>query len=766
MNVLEKIDQLKTLLPIDYKLVSSLYALSERSLLVLVILSIISSYFLYPALGFKIILWNFLLLGFIFYRLFCAISFKKNPEKYSLKSWYRKFSVSAFITGFFFAILSFLVFSYNDNIQEQLLIIIILVGLIAGSSTAFSPDYRIEIGYIMIVMIPLFINILIQGTELYLIIAILIIIFLAAKIVMVMQEYKQHCKITQQEEQIKKVKKALKEKQNLLYHFVEEAPLAIFSYDTNLRILDGNATLLKLLKSTKDQVTGFDLATLPDAPRVLKIMEKALHHGPQVYNGPYNSVQGLDLWIESKCFAFNNNEGEVIGGFGIIDDKTKEHSAISELEFLVKHDILTTLLNRRGLEEYLNTFLRKEEHKSFYSLLFYLDLNKFKNINDTLGHKTGDELLIAIGNRLTQLVKKECIISRFGGDEFIVVSAFVSQSITETLHKAKECIGRIQKVFADPFIINDMSLSIRTSIGIVTIEPNTSNIDEIIRHADIAMYQAKKSHDDYTSYYNMRLDKERKKLFILQHDLVNATKNNQLKPYFQPLVSMKEDNLIAAECLLRWEHPIEGLLSPNEFIPLAIETGLISDITWWLVEYVCKYISKLKQDNIWSLNYISINIDAKQLLVNHFVKEFLSKLNQYGLKTSDIMIEITERSIIDNFEDTQGVIDALHNEGIKCAIDDFGTGYSSLSYLKKLSFHTLKIDREFVKDLGENPKEVELMDTILDIGRQFDYNIVIEGIENEQQKKILLDIDEDLIYQGYYFSKPLHADEFTKKFLV
>jgi EAL domain-containing protein (putative c-di-GMP-specific phosphodiesterase class I) len=199
---------------------------------------------------------------------------------------------------------------------------------------------------------------------------------------------------------------------------------------------------------------------------------------------------------------------------------------------------------------------------------------------------------------------------------------------------------------------------------------------------------------------------------------------------------------------------------------MAIETGLISDVTWWVIEEVCRYIAELKKENIWSLDYISINVNAKQLLLNHFVEEFLEIIAKNGLKTSDIMIEITERSIIDNFEDTQDVITALRQEGVKCAIDDFGIGYSSLSYLKKLSFDTLKIDMEFIKDIENRPDDIVLVKTILEIGKQYHYHIVVEGIEEERQKELLLEIDKDLIYQGYLFSKAIPCEAFTEKYLT
>jgi EAL domain-containing protein (putative c-di-GMP-specific phosphodiesterase class I) len=229
---------------------------------------------------------------------------------------------------------------------------------------------------------------------------------------------------------------------------------------------------------------------------------------------------------------------------------------------------------------------------------------------------------------------------------------------------------------------------------------------------------------------------------------------------------MKDNRLISAEQLIYWEHPNKGLLYPLSFISLAHRIGLLSKMTWWIIDKVCQQIVQWKENGEWKLEYVSINIDTQQLIENNFAKQFFEKIEYYGLETRDIMLEITEQSLIDNFSDAQKVINILCSYGIRCAIDDFGTGYSSLSYLKKLSFHTLKIDRSFVKNIDKDPKELMLMNTILEIGRQFNYNIVIEGIETIEQKSALLRLDEKLNYQGYLYSKPIHVDEFTQKFLT
>jgi diguanylate cyclase (GGDEF)-like protein len=381
-----------------------------------------------------------------------------------------------------------------------------------------------------------------------------------------------------------------------------------------------------------------------------------------------------------------------------------------------------------------------------------------------LGHAIGDEVLLAVSKRLIKFLEDECMISRLGGDEFIIMVPHVSEDREITDNKAQVLSQEILNVFLNPFIIKEMHLHIKSSIGIVLIEPCYTNTEEIIRHADLSMYQAKIAHN-HISYYDSSLDKQQKELFLLQHDLAYAIKKNQFDLFYQPIVTIKENALCSAEALIRWKHVTRGLMSPEEFIPLAIKAGLLPQITWWVVDSVCKQISQWKKDDQWKLEYVSINVSAQQLVENNFPKVFFEKLDEYGLKTNDIMIEITEQSLIDNFEQAQYVINILRSKGVRCAIDDFGIGYSSLSYLKKLSFHTLKIDKEFVRDIESRPKEQHLMSTILNIGRQFNYNIVIEGIENEEQKSFLLELDDKLRYQGYHFSKPLHAEDFKQQFL-
>ncbi len=763
MNYLKALSNIFHYKHIDESMVTRLYGLSKKSIVAVLIFSLLLSYSLYDSLSDSIIIWESIIVVLSIFRIYLAYVEQKNPHKFAILTWYKIFVFLAFTTATMFALIGSFGMFYLSEV-EQIFVVATLIGMSGGAMSSLFPDIRIVIGYISIIIIPLIASLLFVKNDMHTILSILLLIYYIAQIIIIINTYKQNKELEKRKEEIHNEQLELLKKEEALDYFFEQAPIGIFSYDLDLIVTDCNQAFLDLFALKKEEMIGKSLYELPDN-RPLNALEKALS-SPQTYSGPYRSIKGHNLWVEAQCFPVHNYYNDIVGGICLIENKTKEHKALEEVHHLALHDPLTSLLNRRGLKEYINTFMSSEEHKTMYSLLIYLDLNKFKHINDSLGHKAGDKLLISISQRLQIFVDNSCLVSRFGGDEFIVVSPFVADNIKDAEYESKICIDNIKKAFVDTFNIGEMKLSISTSMGVVIIQPNSSNIDEIIRYADIAMYQAKKSVGTTISYYDTKLDKERKKLFTLQHDLLYAAQNNELKVYLQPIVKMQNDALYAAEVLLRWEHPHMGYLSPEEFIPIAIETGQISDITWWLLEELCQYIQMLKNNDLWKLAYISININAKQLLLKHFVDEFLQMLHTYGLHTSDIVIEITERSLIDNFEDTQDVISTLRAKGIKCAIDDFGIGYSSLSYLKKLSFDTLKVDMEFIKDIQNSPDDVVLVETILNIGKQFHYHLVVEGIENQKQKELLLAIDETLVYQGFLFSKPVPTDLFTKKFLV
>lgn len=743
---------------IDRMILSSLYALSIKSMLALILSSLLLSYLFYPLRPQSTLIWESFILLSSLLRLSLAYSFEHYPQYFSLKVWYQLFNFFALLTASLIASISFVFFPYISDVY-QMFVIAVIISFTASAMHSLALDMRIAIKYMSLILMPLFIILILKPEIIYIISAILIVLYYFTQITIMRKVYTQNAYIKKQEEQIS----LLQDKELLFDNLFLEANIAIFFYDTNLQVSECNQEAHRLFNIKHDTPTYFNLTHL-EHPQMIKMFQDTLSLGFQTYVGDFISVKNKSLWIEAKCFPYADKVGKNIGGIAMIENKTKERKALNTLAFFAQHDPLTSLLNRRGFKDAMQELISHTLHQTHYSILFYMDLNRFKGINDSLGHSIGDAVLIAVAQRITSVLPSPSKSSRLGGDEFIIIIPYVSDKKDNLFTYAKEYEHKMKNIFQEDFIFNDIHLRIKASMGIIFIQPKDTDIEEIVRHADITMYQAKLSNTSI-AYYDKSLDTKQKNLFSLQHDLAYALQNEEFSLFFQPIVDIKEEHIHSAEALIRWKHPQKGLLSPIEFIPLAIEAGLLSEITWWIIEDVCKQITLWKKQKMWIISYISINVNAQQLSENYFAQKFLNILRRYDINASELMIEITERSLIDNFERTEKVINLLRAKNVKCAIDDFGIGYSSLSYLKKLSFNTLKIDREFVKNIVNNPDESILLSTIINIGKHFGYKVVIEGIETQAQKKLLLDLDDSLYFQGFLISKPLSSEAFSSQFL-
>ncbi len=741
--------KLTNLYQIEPKMVEKLYQSSRISLVGLLLALFVTSIVLYSRV--ELDLWIVVTYTILLIRLYYVYTYTKDKIQSHTYRWYIKFLILSLMAAWLISFLGFYFILQVDR-YFQLFIVAILLGISSATYVPLRHDIRIAIAYTSIIFIPLIFSLLFLDTGLKnYALSFLLAIYYLGLIGALIKHYQNE----------KQYKNANFEK-NQLKNIFEEAPLGIFSYNNELKIVDANKQISNIFQNDKiSSYENFDLRTLKDK-NMIKVLEKTLLGGAQTYKGHYYSLKDKDYWVHVNCFPYRDKDGNVIGAVGILEDKTKEHKARKKLEFLSTHDVLTPLLNRRGFIEYIEKLVQNPQHEAYYSLLFYLDLNQFKGINDSLGHAVGDEILLAIAGRLLGLLGNESTICRLGGDEFVVVVSYVAHEKSYAELEADNYAKKILSVFDDYFVVNNIHLYVKSSIGIVLIEPEYTNTKEIIRRADMSMYQAKHTYKDVV-FYNEEIDQKQKDLFALQHDLAFAIQKNEFELFYQPIYSLEDDRIHAAEMLLRWKHPDHGELSPDTFIPLATKAGLLSNITWWILEKICEDIDQWKKEGKWNLNYVSINVSAQQLVENNFTKKFIDILEKYKLDTHSIVVEITEQSLIDNFEYAQNIIDSLRINGIRCSIDDFGTGYSSLSYLKKLSFDTLKIDKEFIQ---EETEDKVLLSSIFDIAKYYHYNIIVEGVENESQKVLLKSFNHKIFYQGYLISKPLKKEIFVQKFLT
>jgi diguanylate cyclase (GGDEF)-like protein len=740
---------------IDKHSLVHLYAALSRSMPAIMFFGTVLSIYLYPSLSYKIVVWDIILVILALLRLGVAYLYKRHNEFFAPNQWYSIFKILALCMASMLPLLVWFGFPLLDSVQ-QIVIIASIMGLTSGASHSLAHDPRLSMQYFSVIFIPLVLYLAIHYSHANMVSSFLLLLYCLLQLSVITDLDKRLKIINKQTHRIN----SLTQKETIFLNLFKESDMVIFLYDKDLNIIEFNNNLMHFLDISNVNLDVVNLEKLLNI-EIINQLKKAFTLGPQTYVGPYTTYKEDILWIEAKFFPYSDNRENL--AIGIIEDKTQEKNIRINIEFDANHDPLTGLLNRRGFSNTLRDFISSSKHTEYYSLLFYMDLNGFKSINDYLGHSAGDSVLTILSQRLISALKEPTKIGRFGGDEFLILIPYVSKEKDIAASISSQYENILLEIFKKPFIIGQEYLRVKSSIGAITISPNTNNTDELIRKADIAMYRAKHSPKDI-AYYNEAFDTKRKEEFSLQNDLIEAIENNQFIMHFQPIVNMKTNTVTAAEALIRWNHPKLGLLDSREFIFLANKSGLLDKLTWIGLDYICMQISKWIISYEYAIDYVSININAMQLIEDDFVFLFLNTLKKYSLATNNIIIEITEESLIENYTDTKNVIDTLKEHGIHCAIDNFGIGYSSLSYLKNISFHTLKIHREFLKDLSENKDAIKILKGILNIGKELQYNIVIEGIENEKQLSLISAIDNNHMYQGRLFSKALPAKVFEKYF--
>jgi diguanylate cyclase (GGDEF)-like protein/PAS domain S-box-containing protein len=423
------------------------------------------------------------------------------------------------------------------------------------------------------------------------------------------------------------------------------------------------------------------------------------------------------------------------------------------LEYQAQHDHLTKLPNRMLLNDRIEQALYQAERHDNKVAILFLDLDDFKNINDSVGHNVGDNVLVQATQRLKSTIRKGDTLARHGGDEFIIVmSDFGSEKDISIL------CDKLLKNIEAAFLVNGESYLLGVSIGISIFPDHGKTVSDLISKADIAMYEAKADGKNDFRFYSPELNKKFLHKIKFEAELHNAIKNDEFVLHYQPQVSIETSEITGVECLVRWEHPVQGLVPPGNFIPEAEELGLMIPIGEIIFNKACAQMRDWFNKGI-DIGIMAVNISGSQASNKRLHEYVTNALSKHEIPSNRLELEITEDYIMQQDEQSVNALEELRNSSVQISIDDFGTGYSSLSYLKKLPINKIKIDRNFVEGVPSDPHDKAIINAVIAIGKSLDYKVIAEGVENEEQLNFLRE-EGCTEYQGYYFSKPLPAEEF------
>jgi diguanylate cyclase (GGDEF)-like protein/PAS domain S-box-containing protein len=470
-------------------------------------------------------------------------------------------------------------------------------------------------------------------------------------------------------------------------------------------------------------------------------------------------ANGQSYWIALSGTPFFDAQGRFCGYRGLGRDISTRKRAEDETQRLAFYDTLTSLPNRRLVMDRLSQALSSSARSHRHGALFFIDLDNFKDINDTLGHDVGDQLLKQVANRLVTCVREVDTAGRFGGDEFVVLLDALSETVYDAANQAELVAEKILARLNAPYDLLGKQHNSSPSIGITLFCDNETGVDELFKRADVAMYQAKAAGRNTLRFYDPQMQAAVMARAALDADLRQGLQRQELLLYYQPVVDVA-GRVTGLEALLRWQHPQRGMVAPGEFITLAEQTGLILPIGQWVMQTACRQLVAWGLQAHTSELSLAVNVSARQFRQPDFVAQVLAILGETGANPQRLKLELTESVLLSDVEDAIRKMSALRERGVRFALDDFGTGYSSLSYLKRLPLDQLKIDQSFVRDLQTDPNDAAIVRTILALSFSMDLVAVAEGVETEGQRQFLLD-NGCTVFQGYLFGRPVPLEQLT-----
>jgi diguanylate cyclase (GGDEF)-like protein/PAS domain S-box-containing protein len=561
--------------------------------------------------------------------------------------------------------------------------------------------------------------------------------------------------IARQEQDAKEIKK--------LSLAIEQSPSSVLICDRNWKIEYANSKYMQLTGHTIDAIAGKHPKEVSDPgishEEVEHLWENIRLQVQRVgvWQGEMHSARnsGDRFWEQVIVTPIKDSLGQPAQYLILGEDISIRKRYEQQLLRQANYDVLTGLPNRMLALDRLKLALAQARREDQLVGLMFLDLDNFKHINDTMGHDAGDSLLVEASRRISSCLRGTSTVARLGGDEFLVILPSL-----EAPNDTELVAERILKTFTTPFQLGNQEVFISTSIGIAIYPTDSDSSSNLLQQADAAMYQAKNKGKSAFKRFSPEMKEHSHERIQIETRLRKALDLSEMQLYYQPIVNVKTGVILGAEALIRWNNPEMGLVSPDKFIPLAEETGLIIPIGDWVLRTACSDIRKWRDETNMDLT-VAVNVSPRQFRDANFIQMVLTALADNKLDAHNLELEITERLILDNSIETSHILKTLDKEGVRLSVDDFGTGYSALGYLKSYPFDTLKIDKSFVQDVMKESEDAALVRAIITMAHSLGLKVIAEGVEEYDQLSFLKNNDCDYA-QGYFFSRPIPVNEFSK----
>ena len=535
--------------------------------------------------------------------------------------------------------------------------------------------------------------------------------------------------------------------------------IIVTSADGRIKRINRATTLL--LGYTEDELRGTSIDFVVDS-RKTPVLGKENGSGVPL-EAFFESKFGETIPVSYTCSVVTDPADHSEDRIYAAQNITERRRAEQRIRYLARIDALTKIPNRMQFQHLLQRTIARARRSGKPLCLFYVDIDHFKEINDTFGHLAGDATLETVAERLTAALPEKSVIGRLAGDEFAVIVNDLGPDgggPADTDKLARNLLDRL----ADPFFVQGHEVFMTASLGVAYYPKDAPNVIDLIRNADAALYSAKKAGGNQHAYYAPQMNEAAVERLMTKSKLKRAFERDELLVHYQPKYNLETGEIFGAEALVRWELPERGLILPSDFIPIAEETNLIIEIGEWVLDKVCEDFRSW-QRSVSSAGRVSVNLSLKQLRQANFISRINSILRGHEVSPTSLELEITETTLMENPERTIKLLDQLYSLGLHLAIDDFGTGYSSLSALQQFPISTLKIDKSFVREIATNPDDATLVSTIIQMGRNLNLDVVAEGVENEEQLNFLQRLECTFV-QGLLFGDPMSSDNYLELLLA